>query len=129
VWKGTSPRSDRAAHVVGTPRASTWQARFMFTSSSPTNLAKVSQTKKTIAVLNKLSGRCGYWVKAPDDRPRVTIARTEIIKISIIFISTNMTPIEAALDSLKSLKLGETPNYAEISKKYGCDRNTLSRRH
>jgi len=71
----------------------------------------------------------GYWVKAPDDRPRVTIARTEIIKISIIFISTNMTPIEAALDSLKLLKLGETPNYAEISKKYGCDRNTLSRRH
>jgi len=32
-----------------------------------------------------------------------------------------MTPIEAALDSLKSLKLGETPNYAEILKKYGCD--------
>ena len=26
----------------------------------PTNLAKVSQTKKTIAVPNKLSGRCGY---------------------------------------------------------------------
>ena len=25
-----------------------------------TNLAKVSQTKKTIAVLNQLSGRCGY---------------------------------------------------------------------
>jgi len=40
-----------------------------------------------------------------------------------------MTPIEAALDSLKSLKLGETPNYAKISKKYGCDQNTLSRRH
>jgi len=40
-----------------------------------------------------------------------------------------MTPIEAALDSLKSLKLRETPNYAKISKKYGCDRNTLSRRH
>ena len=40
-----------------------------------------------------------------------------------------MTPIKAALDSLKSLKPGETPNYAKISKKYGCDRNTLSRRH
>ena len=40
-----------------------------------------------------------------------------------------MTPIEAALDLLKSLKLGETPNYAKISKKYGRDRNTLSRRH
>ncbi len=40
-----------------------------------------------------------------------------------------MTPIEAALDSLKSLKPRETPNYAEILKKYGCDRNTLSRRH
>ena len=40
-----------------------------------------------------------------------------------------MTPIEAALDSLKSLKPGETPSYAKILKKYGCDRNTLSRRH
>ena len=26
----------------------------------PTNLAKVPQTKKTIAVLNQLSGRLGY---------------------------------------------------------------------
>ena len=40
-----------------------------------------------------------------------------------------MTPIEAALDSLKLLKPGETPNYAKISKEYGCDWNMLSRRH
>jgi uncharacterized protein YerC len=55
--------------------------------------------------------------------------RTSIQKIiKIIFISTNMTPIRAALNSLKLLKPKETPNYTEISKKHGCDRNTLSRR-
>ena len=36
-----------------------------------------------------------------------------------------MTPIEAALDLLKLLKPRETPNYAKILKKYGCDRNTF----
>src|SRR4051812_14299518 len=40
-----------------------------------------------------------------------------------------MDGIEAALESLKSLKLGESPNYTVIAKKYGCDRSTLSRRH
>jgi hypothetical protein len=61
--------------------------------------------------------------------PEPSSARTEIIKISIISTPTNMTPIEAALDSLKLLKLGETPNYAKILKEYGCDRNMLLRRH
>jgi hypothetical protein len=58
---------------------------------------------------------------ARDDRPRVTIAHTENHQNFNNFISTNMTPIEAVLDSLKSLKPVETPNYAKISKKYGCD--------
>jgi len=40
-----------------------------------------------------------------------------------------MDPIEAALESLKSLKLGEKPNYTAIAKKYGVGRSTLSRRH
>ena len=40
-----------------------------------------------------------------------------------------MDPLEAALESLKSLKLGESPNYTQVAKKYGCERSTLSRRH
>jgi len=30
---------------------------------------------------------------------------------------------------LKSLKLGESPNYTQVAQKYGCERSTLSRRH
>ncbi|KAF2187451.1 hypothetical protein K469DRAFT_114057, partial [Zopfia rhizophila CBS 207.26] len=40
-----------------------------------------------------------------------------------------MQPIEAALESLKSLKPGEPPNYTATAKKFGCNRSTLSRRH
>lgn len=40
-----------------------------------------------------------------------------------------MGDIQAALDALKSLKLGETPNYTTIAKQYGVDRSTLSQRH
>ena len=40
-----------------------------------------------------------------------------------------MDPLEAALESLKLLKLGESPNYTQVAKKYGCERSTLSRRH
>ena len=40
-----------------------------------------------------------------------------------------MQPIEAALESLKSLKSGESPNYTATAKKFGCNRSTLSRRH
>ena len=40
-----------------------------------------------------------------------------------------MDAIEAALNSLKSLKLGESPNYTQVAKKYGCNQSTLSRRH
>ena len=40
-----------------------------------------------------------------------------------------MANIEAALDALKSSKLGESPNYTLVAKQYGVDRTTLSRRH
>ena len=40
-----------------------------------------------------------------------------------------MDNLEAALDALKSLKLGESPNYTTIAKQYGVNRTTLSRRH
>lgn len=40
-----------------------------------------------------------------------------------------MGSIEAALEALKSLKLGETPNYTKIANEYGVERSTLSRRH
>jgi len=53
----------------------------------------------------------------PDDRLCVKTARIEIIKFSIIFISTNITPIKAALDLLKSLKSKEISNYIKILKK------------
>jgi len=40
-----------------------------------------------------------------------------------------MGDIEAALEALKSLDIGEKPNYAEIARKYGVERTTLSRRY
>ena len=40
-----------------------------------------------------------------------------------------MAPIDDALASLESLKPGESINYTQVADKYGCDRNTLSRRH
>ena len=39
-----------------------------------------------------------------------------------------MEPIDAAIDFLKSLDLGEDINYSQIAKKYGVNRSTLSRR-
>ena len=40
-----------------------------------------------------------------------------------------MGDIETALESLKSLKIGEKPNYKQTAKKYGVSRTTLRRRH
>ena len=37
--------------------------------------------------------------------------------------------MEAALESLKSLKPGEKPNYMQVAKKYSVERLTLSRHH
>ena len=37
--------------------------------------------------------------------------------------------MDAALESLQSLKPGEKANYSQTAKKYGVDRSTLSRRH
>ena len=39
-----------------------------------------------------------------------------------------MAPIDDALESLKSLKLREKPNFTEVADKYGCNRSTLSKR-
>lgn len=40
-----------------------------------------------------------------------------------------MNPIDAAIASLESLDLGEKPNYAQVARKFGVDRSTLSKRH
>jgi transposase-like protein len=40
-----------------------------------------------------------------------------------------MDPIEAAIEELESLGIGEKVNYARVAREYGVDRNTLSRRH
>ena len=40
-----------------------------------------------------------------------------------------MDPMKLALESLKSLKLGEKPNYAQVAKKYSVERSMLLRRH
>ena len=37
--------------------------------------------------------------------------------------------MELALELLKSLKLGEKPNYTQVAKEYGVERSMLSRRH
>ena len=39
-----------------------------------------------------------------------------------------MAPIDDALAALKSLKLGEQPNFTQVADKYGCERSTLSKR-
>lgn len=41
----------------------------------------------------------------------------------------NMDPLDAALQSILSLKPGEKPNYTQIAKKYGVGRDRLARRH
>jgi hypothetical protein len=43
--------------------------------------------------------------------------------------STNMTPIEAALEAIELLEPGESINYTFFANKYGVSRSTLSRRH
>ena len=40
-----------------------------------------------------------------------------------------MTPIEAALEALDSLRPDEKPNFTQVAKEYGCSRTTLSRRY
>ncbi|KAF2176625.1 hypothetical protein K469DRAFT_399391 [Zopfia rhizophila CBS 207.26] len=39
-----------------------------------------------------------------------------------------MSPLELALDELKSLEPGEKFNFTATANKYGCDRSTLSKR-
>ena len=39
-----------------------------------------------------------------------------------------MAPIDDALAALKSLKLGEQPNFTQVANKYGCKRLTLLKR-
>ena len=40
-----------------------------------------------------------------------------------------MTPIEEALDYLRSLGPDEKPSFTQVAKKYGCDRSALSKRY
>lgn len=40
-----------------------------------------------------------------------------------------MDPLELALESLKSLEIGEKPNYTQVAKKYGVGRDRLARYH
>ena len=40
-----------------------------------------------------------------------------------------MGSIEAALEALESLTIGEKVNYTQIAKKYGVNRTRLSKRH
>ena len=68
-------------------------------------------------------------VRHVNAQARVTHSSRTFHPPSKIDSSINMTLIEAALDSLKSLKLRESPNYTQIAKDYRCDRTTLSRRH
>ena len=69
-----------------------------------------------------------YCRSSRNARPRVTHTNTNILQISNNYFSTNMAPIDDALESLKSLKLGEKPNLTLVADKYGCNRSTLSKR-
>jgi transposase-like protein len=40
-----------------------------------------------------------------------------------------MTPMDAAIEAIKSLKPGDSINYTKIAKEFGVNRITLSRRH
>ena len=43
--------------------------------------------------------------------------------------STNIDPIQVAIDEIESLEPGEHFTYTRIARSYGIDRSTLSRRH
>jgi hypothetical protein len=58
----------------------------------------------------------------------VTHTNIKFLEISTINYSINMAPIDDALAALKSLKLGEQPNFTQVADKYGCERSTLSKR-
>ncbi|KAH8724684.1 hypothetical protein GQ44DRAFT_772726 [Phaeosphaeriaceae sp. PMI808] len=51
------------------------------------------------------------------------------IKTSTRDISTNMSPMEAALAAIESLKPGEKLVYTEIARKHGVEPTTLARRY
>jgi hypothetical protein len=55
----------------------------------------------------------------------VTHTNIKILEISTINYSINMAPIDDALAALKSLKLGEQPNFTQVADKYSCARLTL----
>jgi transposase-like protein len=40
-----------------------------------------------------------------------------------------MTPMDAAIEAIESLKPGDSINYTKIAKEFGVNRITLSRRH
>src|SRR5688500_5280185 len=44
-------------------------------------------------------------------------------------ISTTMTSIEAAIEEIESLPLGEQYSYVKIAAKHSVERTTLARRH
>jgi hypothetical protein len=76
------------------------------------------------------NGEKPYRIWSPDDHPRLTPTPLKYLsKLLILYNSVNMDPIEAALDSLKSMKVGESPNYSKVAKEFSCSRVTLSRRH
>ena len=54
-------------------------------------------------------------------------ALTKTAKSAQLYNSTNMTPIEAALEEIKSLKPGDDFSYSVIARKYSVHRTTLSR--
>ncbi|ORX92418.1 hypothetical protein BCR34DRAFT_581108 [Clohesyomyces aquaticus] len=50
-------------------------------------------------------------------------------EISTPIISTTMEGIEAALEALESLKVGEDFKYSEYAKQFSCSQSTLLKRH
>ena len=70
-----------------------------------------------------------YRVRAHDARVHTMHANTKLSKSSTPHNSTNMTPIEAALEEIVSLEPREDFSYTKIAKKHRVTRSTLSQRH
>jgi predicted DNA-binding protein (UPF0251 family) len=70
-----------------------------------------------------------YPVRARDAHIRVTRHPSIIAQSSQPHNTTNMDPINAAIEEIESLGPGKTFSYQNIAKKYGVVRSTLTRRN
>ncbi|KAF2004508.1 hypothetical protein P154DRAFT_531473 [Amniculicola lignicola CBS 123094] len=97
-------------------------------STSVVDLAKRVKAKfRHLDVVDVNSGYSGPVVLTVGDG---TLLTSKMCLMSTCKLyTTNIHPMEAALESLKSLKPRESLNYTKIAKEYSIDQSLLSKRH